>query len=152
MIKFRVDGEPQPTPKKELNRKTATLYPKDYRTKKDKITGKIIKYDHGYKEKWFQQVKLLAQMFMRKHNIKIIKKGSGGIMFSAFTYITKPKSSKFDDPETKPDNDNYIYRTKNILEGICYENDSQITGEFITKDWATEKHQPGVEILIRLNK
>ena len=149
MIKLRVNGDPLPTPKKELNRKTGALYPRDYRTRKHPVTGKIQKYDRGYKERWFQKVKLEVHDYMRKNDISIIMKSESSVMFDAFFYLEKPKSSKYDSHVVKPDLTNLYYRLENVLQGIAYEDDSQITCVFLTKDWATKDKPAGVEIHIQ---
>jgi len=50
-------------------------------------------------------------------------------------YRTKPKSSKFRLPVTRPDWDNLSKLVSDSLEGFAYDNDSQITTAFIAKRW-----------------
>jgi Holliday junction resolvase RusA-like endonuclease len=54
-------------------------------------------------------------------------------------YVTRPKTTKLDYP--KPDIDNYTKAVLDVLNGIMWEDDSQIISVYATKQWAEENEE-----------
>ncbi len=132
MIKFRVDGEPQVWPKKDIS----------------VVNDKPIVYQqdkNGRKAAWIEQVRIIAtsamvpELFIPKPQaVKVL----------TIVYRTPPKRNKLPYPSTRPDLDNFTYLPHNVLEGVCYDDDSQICHQNEWKLWATDAHPPGLEITI----
>ena len=138
MIKFRVDGEPQVWPKKSLSMRR----------------GKPIVYQqdkNGRKAAWIEQVRMAAitaRMRCTKIEDAFLAKPQA-IKILIVVYRTPPKRNKLPYPSTRPDLDNFCYLPHNVLEGVCYEDDSQIVHQNEWELWATVEHGPGLEIIIR---
>jgi len=182
---IRVFGEPQPEPKKQVGINAADLkklkslrggiinIPRlipidiDYRTRKNKITGKTEKYDKGYKKKWFLHVRNTVLCYMVRHGLKPYTKNHPlctGYLF----FRTKPKSCKLPYPSQRPDFDNYEYYVTNALkrtrekkirgimtpgeypDGVAFwDDDEPVWNLPAGVMWATEENPPGVIILIQ---
>lgn len=124
-LTFRVDGEPQPFPKKEFNSKTKTIYARD---------------KGGKKTMWAALIKLRAleaagivgraiypdPIFPRPQAIEI----------EIWVYRTQSKSNKSRYPTSRPDLDNLCYTPHNVLQGIIYTDDSQIIDLNEHKRWS----------------
>lgn len=54
-------------------------------------------------------------------------------------YVTRPKTTKLDYP--KPDIDNYAKAVLDVLNGLMWEDDSQIISVYVTKQWAEENEE-----------
>jgi len=54
-------------------------------------------------------------------------------------YVTRPKTTKLDYP--KPDIDNYAKAVLDVLNGLMWEDDSQIISVYVTKQWAEEEEE-----------
>ena len=135
VIEFRVDGEPQPFPKKRTSR-----------------TGMIYSHDPGgLKRGWMDAVAHFGAQAMKAAGLlQPFGPGDPVTMWCKF-YRTKPKSVKIAYPISKPDLDNYEYAISNALIGVCYHDDSRIVNLIVEKRWANGK-RPGVEVRIeRLN-
>ncbi len=139
-ITFRVDGEPQPFPKKELNFKTKVMYSRDRGGKKAAWAEKI--RIAAYREladvegqRW-QDV--CGPLFSRPIPVEI----------EIWLYRTKPKSNKQPYPTTRPDLDNLCYTPHNVLQGIFYDDDSQIIDLNEHKRWADISCPPCMIITI----
>lgn len=125
-ITFDVEGEPQPFPKKEFNSKTKTLYPRD---------------KGGKKAAWAGQIKLaaLAKLCSRTgYTCGPIFKRPQAVSIEVWVYLRRPKSNKLHYPTTRPDLDNLCYTPHNVLQGIIYDDDSQIISLEEHKRWATD--------------
>lgn len=138
MCEFFVEGEPVAMPKKQIavRGKFPVVYERD---------GK------GRARAWRERILLAIRD--KYPNITPIKKPSGVEVMLTF-YRTRPKSNKNEFPVTKPDLDNLSYLIHNLLEGIFYEDDSQIIRHFEWKYWTINKadnyeaHNAGVDIEI----
>lgn len=64
---------------------------------------------------------------------------SGPLTVVVEIYATKPKSTKLDYP--KPDIDNYTKAVLDVLNGLLWEDDSQIISVYATKQWAGESQE-----------
>lgn len=153
MIEFYVAGEPQPFPKKEYailytkeKRPFVQVYNRDYRTRKNPDTGKVEKYDKGYIQRWTDQVKQVAELAMKGESI-IVKPLP--VEIETWVWRTRADSNKTPFPTGPPDLDNFTYLPHNALEGICYENDSQITDQHEHKRWADDDNPAGMVVKIR---
>lgn len=136
VIQFRVDGEPMPFPKKQINRKTGMIYCRD----KD-----------GSKRGWMQAVAHNGKEAMQlAEHFQPFGPGDAIAMTLIF-YRTKPPSTpkQLSYPITKPDLDNYAYSISNALIGVVYHDDSRVVDQHIEKRWATQAHPAGVEIEIK---
>lgn len=182
---IRIFGEPQPEPKKQVGINAADLkmlkslrggiirIPKlipidiDYRTRKNKITGEIEKYDKGYKKEWFLHVRNTVLCYMVRYGLKPYPKNhpvATGYVF----FRTKPKSCKLPYPSQRPDFDNYEYYVTNALkrtrekkikgimtpgeypDGVAFWDDDEPVWKLPAGVmWATEENPPGVIILIQ---
>jgi len=114
-LTFFVAGEPQPFPKKRTNK-----------------AGMIYAYDpDGRKKAWAELVAIRAKVARNDWEASY---GIETFYFPRRTPVamgiqvfrTRPNSNKDNRPVTKPDLDNYRYTVWNTLEGILYDNDSQI--------------------------
>ena len=169
LIKIRVYGIPRQFPKKEvanLGTKTKPRFmpvDRDYRQRKNPITGKIEKYDHGYLRRWYDHVTRTVRDLMYSNDIQPFPKDHP-VVVSCIFFIPKAKSCKLLMPSQKPDEDNYLYAVRNALgrtpmkkgvpgkypNGVLYYDDAAVVWqENAGKVWATEKHPPGVLILVR---
>ena len=132
MIQFRVIGEPQPFPKKQINRKTGMVYARD---------------PHGHKYGWMQAVRLTCQTAMKEIDHKIYPEDAPVSLKVTF-YRTRPKSCKrMPRPFTKPDVDNLAYAVTNALNGVAYWDDSRVCDLTVSKRWA-DGCDPGVFVVI----
>jgi len=129
-VTFFVPGDPQPFPKKRTNKKTGMIYSHD---------------PSGKKKAWTEAIRLAAIAAKPK----LIRKPVA-VKFRAAVYVRKPKSNKNPLPTTRPDLDNYMYVLHNALQGVCYEDDSQIVHVDEWKDWADDSGEcdPGMMITI----
>ena len=140
MIKFRVNGEPLIWPTKDIS----------------VVNGKprVRKRDpKGRKAAWIEQVRMAAVRATRVVNYRIERKDvffskPQAIKILIVVYRTPPKRNKLPYPSSRPDLDNFCYLPHNVLEGVCYEDDSQICHLNEWKLWATDIHPPGLEITI----
>lgn len=63
----------------------------------------------------------------------------GHLAVSIEIYVGRPKSTKLDYP--KPDIDNYVKAVLDVLNGLMWEDDSQIISVYATKQWAEENEE-----------
>lgn len=165
-IIIRVFGEPRPFPKKETG-KHGIPFDQDYRTKKCPVTGKLIKYDKGYKRRWMTLVTNTVLNHMAKHRLRPFPKNHP-VAMSCLFFITKAPSCKLELPSQAPDFDNFAYAIWNAIKrspskkigrirvpgrypnGVLVYEDDQIiwTLEGNGVLWATEGHPPGVIIRV----
>jgi len=68
-----------------------------------------------------------------------VKPLTGLLAVSVEIYVTRPKSTKLDYP--KPDIDNYVKSVFDVLNGLLWEDDSQIISVYATKQWAGENEE-----------
>lgn len=171
-FQIRVYGEPQPFPKKEvavvkLASGNVKLVPvdRDYRTRTDPHTHKLVKYEKGYKRRWMKRVRNEVATAMLEAGLEPFPKNHPVAMGCLF-YLTKAKSNKLALPSQTPDLDNLSYAIWNALErqpvdehandrfaltGVLYYNDSQVVWQLppAGKLWATEHELPGVLITVQ---
>jgi len=167
VFKIRVFGKPQAFPKKILGRNKRTgksmFLDRDYRTRKNPITGKTEKYDHGYKAQWVETVQFTVLLFMEERDIPPFRKNHPIAMGCLF-YLPKAKSCKLPYPSQDPDEDNLDYAIKNALKrtpkkrgmtgrypyGVLYYDDNQIIWRLHPsgKLWASDANPPGVLITV----
>lgn len=166
LIQIRVFGDPQPFPKKDIGildrpgmKPRLVPVDKDYRTHKDPLTGKIKKFDKGYKRKWMRDIQDTVDKYMFDNNLKPFPKNHPVAMGLLF-YLPKSKSCKLEFPSQAPDLDNLDYAVWNALkrtpkkkgregkypEGILFYDDDQIIRRMPLdgKLWANETELPGV--------
>lgn len=139
MISFKVLGEPQPWPKKEI---------KIVRRGADKVFANAVDRDpKGLKAAWKQRVQDAAREFMKGRD-PIPKRAP--LCITLVVYRTRAKSNQYRYPVIIPDGDNYFYLVHNVLEGICYVNDSQLCDYHEYKRWAHQNPSgvPGVYVFI----
>lgn len=134
-IQFRVDGEPQPFPKKRSSRKTGMIYTHD---------------PGGAKRGWMQAVAHFGELAMRAAGLVQAFGPGDPIAMHCVFYRTKPTScpKRITRPITKPDLDNYAYSISNALIGVCYHDDSRVVAQLIEKRFADKEHPAGVEVEI----
>ena len=172
---FRVFGEPQPMPKKEIAIVNKRLMPidRDYRTVTVPGRPKPFKWDIGYMKRWQEHVRRTVLDLMDFYHVLRYPPNfpiSMGMLF----YLTKPASSKHWLPSVKPDEDNLGYAVTNILkmtpgvtrqyengqkytlpgpfpDGILYFDDNQVCWhtEYHGKVWATADEPAGVLITVQ---
>ena len=157
-IIFRVYGEPQPFPKKEIVPRFGkgriivgyTMMARDYRTRTNPVTHKIEKYDRGYLARWKSHVQNMAKNWMEKNGATMFPRNYPVAIGTVF-FITRSTSCKLDLPSQKPDWDNFEYAIRNALSGICYYDDNQPTWRLYPDGalWADNDNPPGVLIQIR---
>jgi Holliday junction resolvase RusA-like endonuclease len=111
--------------------------PRAFKTK----TGKIRTYDPPKSREWKYRVAWEA----RQQKVPMLK---GALGLKAIFFRRRPKSvpKKVRYPVTKPDYKNLIAGTEDALQGICFENDSQIVQAEILKVYCPEGQRPRVEI------
>lgn len=172
-IIVRVYGEPQPNPKKDIGQAgkggRPIIIDNDYRTRKNPVTGRVEKYDRGYKKAWIEKVRSTTLVYMAMRGLSPIPKGvpiAVGYLF----FRTRPASNKTEFPAQTPDKDNYEYAITNALkstpkkrkkgvlveteypDGILYYDDCQIVWNLHPSGilWADENNPPGVIIQVEL--
>ena len=140
IIKFFVEGEPMPFPKKAVNRRTGMIYSVD---------------KGGFKRGWIQNITLTAKGYMNEHNLSMNDEDTPVFLICRF-YKTMPDSihkktkvtTLMKYPYRKPDLDNYGYSVANALSGVCYWDDSRIVSIYEEKRWADDEHKAGVEVYV----
>ncbi len=158
IIRFRVDWEPEPWPKKEHQvipggrdprtgrmKHRVKTFERDYHTRKNPITGKTEKYGRGYIARYKRELIAAAKQAMAG---RPPFPRSVPLFLCAYFWRTRPKSNRSEYPVTAPDADNYGYLIHNVLEGICYQNDAQITDPVSRKRWADDDNPPGVLVAL----
>lgn len=136
---------------------------RDYRTRTDPATGKIIKYDRGHKRAWYRLVRNTAADWMVRMGLEPFPKNHPIAIGCAF-FVTKSKTCKLDMPSQTPDMDNLEYTIWNALKrtvkrkgndclypnGVCFFDDDQIIYRVQPSGvyWADEEHPPGVVVTI----
>jgi len=173
-----VPGIPAPYPKKDVGiigyggkcracgkPKTQRLLPvdKDYRTRKDPITGKTQKWDKGYKRRWMALVKSTVSSYMSRHCLDPFPAKHPVAMGTLF-FMPQAKGNKLPYPSQKPDLDNLRYSIWNALgkdskskkradgimidNGTLYYDDSQIVWTLSPDGmlWASDRFPSGVLI------
>ena len=173
-----VPGDPQPFPKKEVA-PSIIRYPlndpskwkaigrpidRDYRTRKNPLTGKIEKFDRGFKRAWMNHVADVVHVFMEKNHWGPFPAGHPVAMGCLF-FMPKADGNKTLLPAQVPDEDNLLYAIRNALkstrprgrgsdglgpypEGVLYFDDDQVVAQVgpCGKRWATDEYPPGVLI------
>lgn len=170
-LQIRVYGEPQPFPKKEvglLRRRDGSvqLMPvdRDYRVRKNPVTGKPEKYDRGHKRLWMQFVGDVVAGSIRTRGLTPFPKNHPVAMGCLF-FLSKSPSCKLLFPSQDPDYDNLEYAIFNALKrtpskkgtpgeypnGTLFYEDNQIIWRVGPegKLWATENEPPGVLITVQ---
>lgn len=141
---FRVYGEPQPFPKKEMSfnprTKRQIVRQRDYQTFKDNLTGRIKKYNFGHKKAWAKLVRREVLRGMRSRSLQPYPQHHA-IAIGCLFFMGKAESNKLEFPSIAPDLDNLCYAVWNILgrtnqrqkpedgfypQGVLYYDDSQI--------------------------
>ena len=171
-VEFRVFGIPRQWPKENstttIDKNTSRVvgrrvFHRDYRTRKNPITGKVEKYDHGYLKKWRDIVQDQIHRQMQALGLKPFPKNHP-LAIGILIFKPKPKSCKLELPSQMPDMDNYEYAINNALKStrtkkgpglfpdgvLFYDDDCPVwildpTG----KVWATKEHPPGALITIQ---
>jgi Holliday junction resolvase RusA-like endonuclease len=128
MISFFVSGEPQAKAKPQVMVRGGRplIYPRD---------------PDGKRAKWAEHIAVVASGYCSEP----IKRPTA-VSLDIAVYRTKPPSNKLADPTTKPDLNNFTDLIFNALEGIAYENDSQVIAESSSKEWGDN---PGVLITVK---
>ena len=165
VLKIRVYGEPQPVPKKHVAKVGNRLIPvdTDFQTRKNPVTGKIEKYNHGYKKRWQDHVRKTVLAFMAREALDPYPKNHP-IALGTLFFITRAATNKLPFPSQAPDFDNYAYAIWNCLkrtpakrgrpgrysDGILFYDDDQIVWhlEPSGKLWATDDEPAGVLISV----
>jgi len=165
LIRIRVVGEPQPFPKKEVMQFGNRLIPtdRDYRTRKNPHTGKVEKYDRGYKRRWMELCRTTALAVMEAHGKRPFPKNHPVAMGCLF-FLTRSPTCKLLTPSQAPDQDNLEYAIRNALKrtpskrgrdglypkGVCFYDDDQIVWRALPDGmlWAQSGNPPGVLITI----
>ena len=170
-LQIRVYGEPQPFPKKEAvasgdYKRTGRIIfaAKDYRVRKNPVTGKPEKYDRGYKRRWMDQVARSVAGVLWDHNLTPFPKNHPVAMGCLF-FLSKVPSCKLLLPSQDPDYDNLEYAVWNALKrtpakkgkpgkhpnGILFYEDNQVVWRLQPsgKLWATQDIFPGVLITVQ---
>lgn len=162
--RIRVYGPPQVYPKKELGVVNGKPMPidRDYRTRKNPITGNTDKYDKGYKRRWMDHVAKTVLAFMARTSMDPYA-ANHPIAMGCLFYMPKTKACKLSMPSQKPDLDNMAYAVWNALgntqtkkklgkypEGVLYYDDNQIVWQLQPSGmvWATEQEPLGVLISV----
>ena len=174
-IIFRVYGEPQPFPKKVVGLRRNKLgaaigtcnISRDYRTRTDPDTGRVVKYDKDHKRRWMESVRAAALASMSLNRRQPFPKNHPIAMGCLF-FLTRAKSCKLILPSQDPDLDNLEYAVWNALkrtsakkkrrstlggdfpDGICFYDDNQIVWRLKPSGvlWADADNPPGVVIII----
>lgn len=162
---IRVYGEPQPFPKKDVAMVGKRMIPvdKDYRTRKNPITGKTEKYDRGYKRRWMEKVTRTVWSWMDKRGMEPYRPNHP-IALGCLFFLTQPPSNRLQVPSQDPDLDNFEYAIWNALKrtpkkkgrdgaypnGVLFYDDNQIISRVLpcAKLWATSECPPGVLITV----
>lgn len=170
-LQIRIYGEPQPFPKKEvglLRRKDGSvqLMPvdRDYRIRKNPVTGKPEKYDRGYKRHWMDQVAGSVANILRDNQLTPFPKNHP-VAMSCLFFLSKAPKNKLLLPSQDPDFDNLEYAVWNALkrtpdkkgrpgkhpDGILFYEDNQIVWRLQPsgKLWSTQDIVPGVLITVQ---
>lgn len=173
-----VPGEPQPFPKKELApmivryplndpsqwKAVARPIDRDYRTRKNRLTGKTEKFDKGHKRAWMDHVADVAHAWMEQRGWQAYPAGFPVAMGCLF-FLTRAESNNTLLPAQVPDEDNLLYAVRNALkstrprgkgsnnpgpypDGILFRDDDQIVAQVgpVGKRWADDAFPPGVLI------
>jgi hypothetical protein len=129
--------------KKQINRRTGTVYARD----KD-----------GSKLGWMNAVRFTAHETMKTLGLKpfdghVCSNSVPGVALSMdlIFYRTKPSTSSkkgYPYPNKRPDLDNYAYAVTNALVNVVYDDDALVCDQNIKKRWATVEIPPGVVIKI----
>lgn len=133
MLSFFVAGRPQPEAKKQINRRTGAVYPRD---------------PDGSKRNWMENVRMCARRAMHKRNVERIP-AKAGVSVNYHFYFNRAKSNKDDEMVIKPDSSRLAEAIDDALEGVCYDNDMQINRRFGgDKDYTTDGQAEGAMIEI----
>lgn len=162
-IRIRVYGVPCPFPKKIMGvvNGKPRMVDRDYRTRKNPITGETEKYDRGYMRRWMDHIVRTTLIYMKKNNVPRYP-AKTALALGCIFYIKKAPSNKQWIPVQKPDMDNFVYAVWNALgntrtrtrpgkypDGVLYYDDSQIKWRLPEGEvWATKKEPPGVLISV----
>lgn len=170
-IQIRVFGQAQPFPKTHTAKiKRPGMDPilrpvdTDYRTRTNPHTGKVEKYDRGYKRKWMTLVTKTVDEYMFEHDLTPFPKNHPIAMGCLF-FLTKAPRCKLIYPSQVPDEDNFLYAVRNALkrtpekkgkpgrypQGVLFYDDDQIVWHVGPegKVWATNNNPPGVLITVQ---
>lgn len=171
-IQIRIFGVPEPMSKKQVGRRrlkdgsfqVTVPFDQDYRIRKNPITGKVERWDQGYKKRWVRFVQATVLEFMRAQGLKPFPKNHP-IAMGVLLFMPKAKSNKLLMPSIAPDFDNMKYPIWNGLkrtpkkkgrpglypEGILFYEDDQIVWTLQPDGmvWATESCPPGVLITVQ---
>ncbi len=171
-MQIRIVGDPQPMAKKQVGRRrlkdgsfqVTVPFDQDYRTRKNPITGKVERFNQGYKKRWVRIVQANVLEFMRAHRLKPFPKAHP-IALGVLLFMPQAKSNKSLLPAITPDFDNMKYPIWNGLkrtpdkkgrpgpypDGILFYDDDQIVWTLQPDGmlWAMESCPPGVLITIQ---
>ena len=161
LIQIWVPGEPRVYPKLSampvMNKRGQIIkmrnVPIDWRTRKNPITGRVEKYDKGYKRRWMNEVARAVKYQMTKNGIKPFE-AKHPLALGLLFFITKAPSCKLEFPSQDPDYDNFCYAIWNTLSAskkqaaVLWYDDNQIIFPLWPAGllWATEDDPPGVLI------
>lgn len=138
-LSFFVPGQPIAQPR-HMKARTGGRYIK---RRRDKSPHRI----HAWKE--------LIALIAKQQEWDIVKKPDAVMMTLRF-FFRRPKSCRWQIHTVKPDKDNLEKAVKDALEGIIYENDSQVFDGQIVKQYVNDfdgwNMGEGVEISIRSRK
>ena len=170
LIIFRIYGVPQPYPKKDLVPTARGVRPmdRDYRTRKNPNGGKPVKFDFGYKRRWYDHVRREVAGAMVALGLRTFPKDHP-ITWDSITFRPHDMRQDLEDPTCTPDEDNYDYGLRNCLKvaddhdrqsrvwaarypaGILFYDDSQIVwgDNGHGKVWVTDLWAPGCLILVQ---
>ena len=138
---------------------------RDYRIRRNPVTGKKEKYDKGYKRRWMRHVRDMVAKAMIHYGLEPFPQNHPVAMGCLF-YLTKAKSNKLSFPSQAPDLDNLSYAIWNALQrqpidkdandrfaltGVLYYDDCQIVAHLMPagKVWTNEDNPPGVLITVQ---
>ena len=124
---FTIYGDPvaQPRASKFFNKKTGKMHG-------------YVKGDHKI-HGWRNKITLAAQQIIKNGNFRFVNKPDC-VMLDVKFWFLRPRSlpAKIKYHTKKPDLDNLIKAVKDSLEGVLYENDSQVFHEEILKGYTTD--------------
>ncbi|QDP60616.1 MAG: hypothetical protein Unbinned767contig1000_41 [Prokaryotic dsDNA virus sp.] len=126
IYELRLDINPVPAARPKLARRGRVYYPKTY-------------------SDFRSQVKHLVPGACMSAGIGAPLRGP--LLVSVAVAAQRPKTTKLDFP--KPDVDNYAKAVLDSLNGWVWEDDQQIVGLVITKEWAEPQEDGHIEIKVK---
>lgn len=107
--------------------------------------GKGIAYTPTKTRSYERAISILARNMIDKPFI-------GPVYLEIDFFLPRPKKPKFNHPAVKPDIDNYLKAIMDALNGIFWNDDSQICYLIATKKYAEKDEQPRIEMFVEDHK